>query len=193
MRVERCQGASCVGFGFRGNSTELQFVGSGAPQAEYLDAATYGTIYRYRVRMENSDGVSAWSTTIEIDSTVQGTSACDTGTIADLTEELQVEAGLAIVEHTSDRVEVQAGIAIVEYYDDVETPAQQPRVFAGIGIVEYYDDTSAPQQQPQIMAGIAIVEYYDGEDETTEPPPTDPNDPGPFDDGHCLCPQLGEH
>jgi len=179
MRIERCQGASCVGFGFRGNSAGLQFVGSGAPQAEYLDSAVYGTIYRYRVRMENSYGFSAWSATIQIDTTVNGTSVCDTGVITDLTEELKIPAGLAAVEYTMDRIQLPAGMGFVEYTLD------RLQVQAGIGIVEYYDDGGAPPPQPQILAGIAIVEYYDN---VADPPAvTDPNDPGPID-ANCLCP-----
>lgn len=184
MRVERCSGAACVGFAFRGNSDGLQFVGSGAPQSEYLDSATYGTIYRYRVRMENDDGESAWSTTVQIDTTVHGTSACDSGTVADLTEQLQVPAGAAIVEYTQDRLQVPAGAAVVEYTIDRE------QIFSGCAIVEYYDDGGAPPPTPQVLAGVVIVEYYDGdsgEDDPPVPPPTDPNDPGPTDDSHCLC------
>lgn len=188
MRVERCQGASCAGFGFRGNSAGLQFVGGGTPQAEYIDAGSYGTIYRYRVRMENDDGESAWSSTVEVDTTVNGTSACDSGTIADLTEQLKTFGGHVIAEYTNNRDQTLAGHGIVEFTN------QRVEVIAGVCILEYYDDGGGdPPPTPQSFAGHGIIEYWaspDDQNQVEDPDPEhpDPDDPGPTDDSHCLCP-----
>jgi hypothetical protein len=73
--------------------------------------------------MENADGVSAWSPTISIDTTIQGTASCDSGALTDMTQQLQVFAAMAWVEYLLYQVDVAAGMAILEYYaSDADKP-----------------------------------------------------------------------
>lgn len=88
MRVERCTGALCSGFVHVGDSSGVQFPLSLAPQAEYLDSGVYATIYRYRVRFENDDGVSGYSSIIDVDTTTQGASVCTSGAVTDFQDQL---------------------------------------------------------------------------------------------------------
>jgi uncharacterized repeat protein (TIGR01451 family) len=104
MRVERCTGALCVGFTLVGNSNGVQFPLSLAPQAEFIDSGVYGTIYRYRVRLENDDGVGPFSSIVQIDTTVQGTSSCDSGAITDFTPQVNATDLREVVESTADQV-----------------------------------------------------------------------------------------
>ncbi len=101
MRVERCTGALCAGFTLVGNSTGVQFPLTVAPQAEFIDSGAYGLIYRYRVRLENNDGVGPYSSIIQIDTTIQGTSVCDTGSINDFSDQINATGLREIIESTA--------------------------------------------------------------------------------------------
>lgn len=114
MRVERCDGAGCVTLVFIGYSNGVQFTGTPAPQAEFIDIGLYGTIFKYRVRFENNDGNGPYSAIITIDTTIQGTSACDTGAITDFQDQVNssgfrssVESTLIQVQATGLRKEVE--------------------------------------------------------------------------------------
>lgn len=114
MRVERCTGAGCSGFAFRGNGA-VRFVGSGNPQAEYIDTGAYGTLYRYRVRFENADGNSAFSATVDIDTTIQGTSACDTGNTSTLNKQVRLHGSTLAIEWTLNQINHYGGVLIIEH------------------------------------------------------------------------------
>lgn len=121
MRVERCTGSGCSSFAFRGNSNGVQFAASPAPQAEFIDSGVYATIYRYRVRLENNDGNGPYSSIVQIDTTIQGTSACDSGAVTDFQDQLNAtglrsltESTLIQVQSTGLRSEIEHSLAQVQ-------------------------------------------------------------------------------
>lgn len=146
MRVERCTGTGCTSFTLRGNSNGVQFAASPAPQAEFLDSGAYATIYRYRVRLENDDGNGPFAA-IEIDTTINGTSVCDTGAITDFTDQLNSTGLREIVE--SELTQVQA-TGLSETFEHQLTQVQST------GLREVVEHTLAQVQ----ATGLRIVLEY---------------------------------
>lgn len=111
MRVERFDGAVFV---HRGNGA-VKFVGTGNPQAEFLDSGVFGQVYSYRVRLENNDGVSAYSATVNVDTTLNGSSGCDSGNFNDLAKRITDYAGIVTIEYTAAQIKQYAGLLTIEY------------------------------------------------------------------------------
>lgn len=101
LRIERCDGGGCVDFEFLTNVTELKHNVDGDPFFEFVDGATLPeTTYRYQARLENVDGVSAYSA-IEVVATIASfrlplQSGCDSGVPEDINVE-SAETGTTFV------------------------------------------------------------------------------------------------
>jgi uncharacterized repeat protein (TIGR01451 family) len=118
MRVERCIGTLCAGFVFVGNAA-VQYPGTAFAQFEYIDSGlAYGTVYRYRVRFENIDGPSGYSSAVEVDTTTHATSACTSGVITDFSDEVRQSGNRALYEYLLEELRNTGQRTITEFVRD---------------------------------------------------------------------------
>jgi len=138
MRVERCTGAGCAGFAFLGNGV-IKYAGTSNPQGEFSSAAVFGTVYRYRIRFENTDGNGPFSAPVEIDTTVNGTAACDTGNTSTL-QETVMAGGVTFVVETSMGLVRVGGVTIIIEANGIPLPVNPPT--GGTGGSDDEDDSA---------------------------------------------------